>query len=900
MGISLFCVVIVLFTSLIGALEVEIFPSPLEVLANEDALLKCEYKEPEPDLSHVAVRWALTSQTIQKDVYVFNGGNHQPIRNGAKIFDNDLRKGNASLYLPNVKLYEEGTYTCTVFVTPHREEKSSMMRVSVQPKVSMSKQEIKTENGIEHFLECDVKEFYPKLINVSWFKLSNGKMEYVSTNHSTKDIIMNSDGTFTVSTKVRTEPMLNEQTDYRCVVEHKTIFDNFTLDADSAADKILTVYQIIGGIAGFCALCIGVCAGICIWYKKSKGQQEADEAKHESERSLLAKVPCIISDIKTPFEIRDGVESRLNWKVAVVSPGVVTIVTSIKRKHEKDEKKLFHWQSKAPQSGPRRVTFPLKSLSGSCEKDDSFCAEEPELHRSSDGTFFIPCTITMHPNVSKDDGAVVTIKVEQDSIEETLTKSTVLKVTAGEESQTDQGEQVTDHLNQEHLQNENQQEAEVGNSQKVLHIISDIKTPFEIRDGVESRLNWKVAVVSPGVVTIVTSIKRKHEKDEKKLFHWQSEAPQSGPRRVTSPLKSLSGSCEKDDSFCAEEPELHRSSDGTFFIPCTITMHPNVSKDDGAVVTIKVEQDSIGKVLTKQIELKVTAGEESQTDQGEQVNDHLNQEHLQNENQQEAEVGNSQKGEESQTDQGEQVTDHLNQEHLQNENQQEAEVGNSQKVLHIISDIKTPFEIRDGVESRLNWKVAVVSPGVVTIVTSIKRKHEKDEKKLFHWQSEAPQSGPRRVTSPLKSLSGSCEKDDSFCAEEPELHRSSDGTFFIPCTITMHPNVSKDDGAVVTIKVEQDSIGKVLTKQIQVKVTAESQEICKDQESHMPETMQGTDHHNQDDCNQEAETGINQEDDENQPEETMEVPDLLSQEWLQGENKQEAEAGINQADNPSQ
>ncbi|XP_059508048.1 uncharacterized protein LOC125459499 isoform X2 [Stegostoma tigrinum] len=759
MGISLFCVVIVLFTSLIGALEVEIFPSPLEVLANEDALLKCEYKEPEPDLSHVAVRWALTSQTIQKDVYVFNGGNHQPIRNGAKIFDNDLRKGNASLYLPNVKLYEEGTYTCTVFVTPHREEKSSMMRVSVQPKVSMSKQEIKTENGIEHFLECDVKEFYPKLINVSWFKLSNGKMEYVSTNHSTKDIIMNSDGTFTVSTKVRTEPMLNEQTDYRCVVEHKTIFDNFTLDADSAADKILTVYQIIGGIAGFCALCIGVCAGICIWYKKSKGQQEADEAKHESERSLLAKVPCIISDIKTPFEIRDGVESRLNWKVAVVSPGVVTIVTSIKRKHEKDEKKLFHWQSKAPQSGPRRVTFPLKSLSGSCEKDDSFCAEEPELHRSSDGTFFIPCTITMHPNVSKDDGAVVTIKVEQDSIEETLTKSTVLKVTAGEESQTDQGEQVTDHLNQEHLQNENQQEAEVGNSQK---------------------------------------------------------------------------------------------------------------------------------------------GEESQTDQGEQVNDHLNQEHLQNENQQEAEVGNSQKGEESQTDQGEQVTDHLNQEHLQNENQQEAEVGNSQKVLHIISDIKTPFEIRDGVESRLNWKVAVVSPGVVTIVTSIKRKHEKDEKKLFHWQSEAPQSGPRRVTSPLKSLSGSCEKDDSFCAEEPELHRSSDGTFFIPCTITMHPNVSKDDGAVVTIKVEQDSIGKVLTKQIQVKVTAESQEICKDQESHMPETMQGTDHHNQDDCNQEAETGINQEDDENQPEETMEVPDLLSQEWLQGENKQEAEAGINQADNPSQ
>ncbi|XP_048462992.1 natural cytotoxicity triggering receptor 3 ligand 1-like [Rhincodon typus] len=289
MGISLFCVVIVLFTSLIGALEVEIFPSPLEVLANEDALLKCEYKEPESDLSYVAVQWVLTSQTVQKDVYVFNGGNHQPIRNGAKIFDNALRKGNASLYLPNVKLYEEGTYTCIVLVTPQKEEKSSVMQVSVQPKVSMSKQEIKTENGVQHFLECDVKEFYPKPINVSWFKLSNGKMEYVSTSHSTEDIVMNSDGTFSVSIKVKTEPMLNEQTDYRCVVEHKTIFDHFTLDADSAAEKIPTVYHIIGGVAGFifCAICIGVCVGLCIRYKKSKGQQEAEEARQESERSLL-------------------------------------------------------------------------------------------------------------------------------------------------------------------------------------------------------------------------------------------------------------------------------------------------------------------------------------------------------------------------------------------------------------------------------------------------------------------------------------------------------------------------------------------------------------------------------------------------------------------------------------
>ncbi|XP_043561673.1 retinitis pigmentosa 1-like 1 protein isoform X3 [Chiloscyllium plagiosum] len=640
MEILLFCVVIIFFTSLVGPLEVEIFPAPLEVLANEDALLKCKYKEPESDLSHVAVRWTFTSQTAKKDVYIFNGGKHQPIRNGAKMFDNALQKGNASLYLPNVQRYEEGTYTCVVFVTPHKEEKSSVMQVSVQPKVSMSVQEISTANGTEHVLQCDVKEFYPKPIKVSWFKLSDGKMEYVSTSQSTEDIVTNSDGTFSVSTKIKTEPTWDEQTDYRCVVEHKTISDNFTLDADSVADKIPAVYQIIGGIVGF-ILCVGLCVGLRIWYKKSKETQEIRTGK-DSHKDRTMQVIDRITQGQLQDEHNQEAEGGNNQGPPSPEESENCPLIPVQQRVADIEQKTQEMRTGKDSHEDRTMQVTDRSTQDQLQDENNQGAEGginqegPPSPEESENCPLIP----VQQRVADIEQRQSTPKKNENNIGQAVTSSRrkTQEIHRGKESHEDRKMQVTDHLIQDQSQDVHNQEAEGEINQEETQ---------EIHTGKDSHEDRTMQVTDRST--------------QDQLQDENNQGAEGGiNQEETQEIRT--GEVIQDDR--------------------TMQVTDHLIQDQ---LQDEHNQEAEGGITQEETQ-EIRTGKESHKDRTMEVTDHINQDQSQDENKQEAEGGinpeETQKihtGKDSHEDRTMQVTDRITQDQLQDEHNQGAEGGINQE-----------------------------------------------------------------------------------------------------------------------------------------------------------------------------------------------------------------------------
>ncbi|XP_060694944.1 neurofilament medium polypeptide-like isoform X4 [Hemiscyllium ocellatum] len=953
MEILLFCVVLIFCTSLVGPLEVEIFPAPLEVLANEDALLKCKYKEPESDLSHVAVRWTFTSQTAKKDVYIFNGGKHQPIRNGAKMFDNALQKGNASLYLPNVQRYEEGTYTCIVFVTPHKEEKSSVMQVSVQPKVSMSVQEIRTANGTEHFLQCDVKEFYPKPIKVSWFKLSDGKMEYVSTSQSTEDIVTNSDGTFSVSTKIKTEPTWDEQTDYRCAVEHKTIFDNFTLDADSVADKISAEYQIIGGIVGsiMCAIGLGLCVGLLIWYKKSKETEEirTDKDSHE-DRTM--QVP----DRRTQDQLQDEhnqeaeggnnqegpPEESENCPLIPVQQRVAAIEQMSKGQPipKKNENNIGQ-----AVTSPRRKTQEVHTGKGSHEDRTMQLTDRSTQDQLQD------------EHNQEAEGGIYQKETQE--------------IRTGKDSHEDRTMQVPDRSTQDQLQDEHNQEAEGGINQEgppspeesencpLIPIQQRVAAIEQMSKGQpipkQNENNIGQAVTSPRRIEtqVIRTDKDSHE----------DRTMQVPDRRTQDQSQDEHFATEAEGGINQEETQkIHTGKDSHEDGTMEVTDHINQDQSQG-----ENKQEAEGGINQEETQ-EIHTGKDSHEDRTMQITDHLTQDQLQDEHNQEAEGGIKQEGspspeesenyrksvrhraaafeqmskgqpipkknennigqavtssrrktEEIRTDKDShedrtmQVTDRRTQDQLQDEHNQEAEGGINQEEIQ---------EIRTGKDSHEDRTMQVTDH---LTQDQLQDEHNQEaegginqeETQEIHTGKDSHEDRTMQLTDHLtqdqlqdehnQEAEGGIKQEGSPSPEESENYRKSvrhraaafeqkksESSSARKCTFFA---VSK--GQPIPKK-NENNIGQAVTSS-----RRKTEEIHTDKDSHEDRTMQVTDRRTQDQLqdehNQEAEDGINQEEiqeirtgKDSHEDRTMQVTDHLTQDQLQDEHNQEAEGGINQ------
>ncbi|XP_051884869.1 uncharacterized protein LOC127577613 isoform X4 [Pristis pectinata] len=421
-GLLVWALIGVWFTSVAETLNMTIFKSPKHVLLNTDVSLECKvtgFGTTTLDLSNVGVQWLFGPQ--KKDIYTFVAGKSTSKRDGIKISETELQKGDASLHLSDVQLDEEGQYTCIVFVTPNKAEKSSQMMVLAQPKVRLSTQHITILNGAEKSVRCDATGFYPQRHEIFWEKISTEKTERLGGDICTEAAVSNNDGTFSVSSRMRIEPTLDDDgKTYKCVVRHQSLPHERSLELKVSVkepEESSATVAIAGVIIAAIVLWLLFAAGLHTYYLRFR------------------KVPPEITGCSGHQIFGHFEKEVVTWKVSPFRPREITIVLYIKRKHMDNKCQLLKWSSKDEIENHKQSvsTHGMDSnewriLMHSDKENASFKPLVSEFETNTQNISSVKVIVNMYPDISQDDGAELIIEVQHQALEWPITKTLTLDV----------------------------------------------------------------------------------------------------------------------------------------------------------------------------------------------------------------------------------------------------------------------------------------------------------------------------------------------------------------------------------------------------------------------------------------------------------------------------------------
>lgn len=399
-----------------GDLVVSMNSKTVEVFVNKDALLECRvsgYKTSEIDLQNVGVIWYLTRLGAPKEeVYKFSAGTHTPYRKDAAIFDDELKKGIASLFLPLVQFNEEGDYTCVVFISPDQGSGKSTMIVSAKPQMSLSATAITIENGTEKSVKCDSTVFYPLDIQISWLKKSKSGEQKILDHICTGSPVKNEDGTYNVSSHMRLRPTLQDDGNtYVCIVRHRS------LGKDTELTTHLTVREpevvvpggiITGCVIGSILLCSLFMIGGFLMYLK-----------------ILKKVPPKVSEIAKPPHIIHLEETVLTCHISGYKPADISLCCFLQREGG-NKSEIFQWSSAPGHSqAPEAIDQQSLICNGDSAKESFHIEMTAATH---DGRSSAKCKIIFIPDIDNDDGTVLFLHVLHSTLGKPIIKSIQLNV----------------------------------------------------------------------------------------------------------------------------------------------------------------------------------------------------------------------------------------------------------------------------------------------------------------------------------------------------------------------------------------------------------------------------------------------------------------------------------------
>ncbi|XP_038663979.1 uncharacterized protein LOC119971842 [Scyliorhinus canicula] len=408
-----------------GNLIVTMNSRTVKAIVNEDVLLECRVSgyTKEIDLKDVGVQWLFqalgTPDSQKREVYQFTSGKHTPYRQGATIFDDELKKGIPSLFLPRVQFNEEGDYTCVVFITPDNGIGKSSMTVSAQPMVKLSSPAITIENGTEKSVKCVSSGFYPVSIEMNWRQKTKDGEKIISKHICTESPVKNDDGTYSVSSRLRLRPTLQDNGNtYICYVNHRSLSGALQLMTQLTVKEpevvvpagIITACVFISILA--CTALVGI--GFLVYLK------------------YLKKVPPKVSDIGIPPRIVHLQEALLNCQITGYRPENITVRWSLQRRRDEIPSLIFEWtytpgdmQDPVPEDHQTFISTPESQFD---IQDESFKFEVPIVQRNNDSSSSVNCKVMFWPDIYKDDGAILQVHVEHSTLGKPIIKMDTLKV----------------------------------------------------------------------------------------------------------------------------------------------------------------------------------------------------------------------------------------------------------------------------------------------------------------------------------------------------------------------------------------------------------------------------------------------------------------------------------------
>ncbi|XP_078056238.1 CD276 antigen-like isoform X2 [Mustelus asterias] len=286
-----------------GDLRIEVPTVPVIGIFGKDVTLNCSFTtDVNFSLNDLSVIWQLTETREMVHWYSLQLNQQaESFVNRTALFTQELAKGNASLLLRDVRIEDEGSFTCFVRIDEHLSAPIELQLAASYSKPSLHLEPNKNlKPGDEVAITCHSSGGYPQA-TVQWH---DGKGSNITENITTSQVA-NKEGLFDVRSVIRV--MLEPNSTYSCLVRNELLNEETqalaTITGQHLKFPAVALWLTIGlsvCLLGLLAALVFVCRRKI---RQSCEENEAEDGEEEETEARTVMKPLENADDKEEEEV---------------------------------------------------------------------------------------------------------------------------------------------------------------------------------------------------------------------------------------------------------------------------------------------------------------------------------------------------------------------------------------------------------------------------------------------------------------------------------------------------------------------------------------------------------------------------------------------------------------------